>query len=120
MGGHGVRNVKPNASHFMDSFKSLLINNFMAVHSPGQNCQEDVSSKALDNLRYLLTGEIMDGVQHIDEQDIPQIDVNIPAHRNSVYGKCTATYIAGFLVKKILKTVVGQCQNCTKNFLFTT
>ncbi|XP_074026877.1 uncharacterized protein [Leptinotarsa decemlineata] len=32
---HGVTNTKPDVSHFISSFKTLLANNFMSAHSPG-------------------------------------------------------------------------------------
>ncbi|KAJ8910365.1 hypothetical protein NQ315_007476, partial [Exocentrus adspersus] len=44
---HNARNVSPGVSHFISSFKSLLITNFMAYHSRFSNCEKDESSQLL-------------------------------------------------------------------------
>nr|CAI5817708.1 unnamed protein product [Callosobruchus analis] len=56
---HGVRNTNPDVSHFVSSFKSLVINNCMSTHSPGSNCQKDTTVRNLDTLHSFLTGDIM-------------------------------------------------------------
>ncbi|KAF2886276.1 hypothetical protein ILUMI_19895 [Ignelater luminosus] len=66
---HGVRNTSPDVSHFINSFKILIINNYMAVHSPGKNCEKDYSCGALDNLRCLLTGEVEPGMKPLEEEN---------------------------------------------------
>ncbi|CAH0550874.1 unnamed protein product [Brassicogethes aeneus] len=47
---HGVRNINPTCQSFINSFKALLINNFLSTHSPGSNCEND-EAVALDSLR---------------------------------------------------------------------
>lgn len=34
----GVRNNNPSCYQFVASYKTLIINNFVAAHSPGSNC----------------------------------------------------------------------------------
>ncbi|KAJ8916400.1 hypothetical protein NQ315_014610 [Exocentrus adspersus] len=50
---HGARNINPDANAFVNSFKTLIINNYMSYHSPGQNCEED-KFQGLSDLRNLL------------------------------------------------------------------
>jgi hypothetical protein len=38
---HGVRNVNPTATAFQAALKTMVINNFVSVHSPGANCEDD-------------------------------------------------------------------------------
>ena len=40
---HGHRNINPTCASFIQSFKSLLINNFVSRHSVGFNCENDQS-----------------------------------------------------------------------------
>ena len=51
---YGVRNVSPDVNHFVHSFKSLIITNFLSVHSPGSNCQKDFSAGVLDSLEFFV------------------------------------------------------------------
>jgi hypothetical protein len=55
---HGARNIKPTCTHFKAAFKTLILNNFMAAHSIGANCEEDESEAALCSLRYFIHGEL--------------------------------------------------------------
>jgi hypothetical protein len=55
---HGARNINPTCTHFKAAFKTLILNNFMAAHSIGANCEEDVSEGALCSLRYFIYGEL--------------------------------------------------------------
>jgi hypothetical protein len=66
---HGVRNNSPDVSHFISSFKSLVINNYMSRHSVGRNCERDYTEGALDNLRCLLTGEVVAGVVPLESEE---------------------------------------------------
>jgi SMC interacting uncharacterized protein involved in chromosome segregation len=52
----GARNINPTCTHFKAAFK--ILNNFMAAHSIGANCEEDVSERALCSLRYFICGEL--------------------------------------------------------------
>jgi hypothetical protein len=42
----------PNAGHFISSYKSLLVRNFITKHSPGANCEDD-SGKTVAAVRPL-------------------------------------------------------------------
>jgi hypothetical protein len=68
---HGARNTSPDVFHFITSFKSLLLNNFMTSHSPSSNCEDDYSAGALDNLRCFITGECIAGVRPLDDDEQP-------------------------------------------------
>jgi hypothetical protein len=50
---HGVQNNSPDVSHFICSFNSLVINNYMSMHSVGRNCMFS------NNLSVSLSGAII-------------------------------------------------------------
>ncbi|ENN74456.1 hypothetical protein YQE_08948, partial [Dendroctonus ponderosae] len=52
---HGLRNTNPDASHFISPFKTLVVNNYISSHSPNSNCEMDIKTECLDNLRTFLT-----------------------------------------------------------------
>ncbi|KAJ8914841.1 hypothetical protein NQ315_014854, partial [Exocentrus adspersus] len=53
----------------LENFFGAIRGHGMSSHSPGANCDEDFSEGALDNLRYFLTGEEMEGVTVIPQDD---------------------------------------------------
>lgn len=108
------RENMPSASHFIASVKSLVINNFMSAHSIGANCEEDESTGALVNLQGFLLGDI-EGVSPLDRVEVPEIPPNILLYKRTKISKCTATYIAGFIAKKMMAKI--KCVNCRDNCL---
>lgn len=112
------RETSPNAHHLQTSFKALIVNNFFSLHSPGANCEDDKHEGPLDNLRCFLTGEVIAGIAPIEDSSVivepPQ---NIPIFRKSKIARCTATYISGFVAKKMLRKV-SSCSACKKNLFF--
>lgn len=52
---HCVRNINPTCASFANSYKSLIINNFVSSHSPGANCERDDCEGALDSMRCFLS-----------------------------------------------------------------
>lgn len=114
------RENNPSASHFVTSFKALIINNFMSSHSPGANCEEDKGEGTLDNLHNFLLGEhLPTGVESLGEplldHDV-QIPTSIGAYRKCKISRCTITYIAGFIAKKLFQKI--QCDDCKQRLLF--
>ncbi|KAK9710721.1 hypothetical protein QE152_g25880 [Popillia japonica] len=55
-----IRNINPSADSFIDSYKSLIINNFTFTHSPSANCEVDDTVGALTTLKELLTEKAAD------------------------------------------------------------
>lgn len=109
---HGVRSIAPDANHFITSYKALIINNFMAKHSPGANCEEDMTVGLLDNFGALLTGQEIMGVAPLIEDQLPNIEVTPlkSCERSSV------AYIAGYAAKMI-SDATSNCEACS-NYLF--
>lgn len=109
------RETSPSGSHFISCFKSLVVNNFMSSHSPGSNCQEDESEGALSNLQGFLCGEI-EGIRSfsntLEETYLPQ---HVTADKKRKIARCTITYIAGFIAKKVLNKI--SCANCRSNLI---
>ncbi|KAJ8910621.1 hypothetical protein NQ315_002857 [Exocentrus adspersus] len=106
----------PGAAHFISSFRALLVNNFMSTHSPNSNCQEDYHTGALDNLRSFITGEVLPGVTPLPDYEEPEVPSTVTLHRRSKVSRCTATYISGFIARKLLRKT--KCENCKSNLLF--
>jgi hypothetical protein len=116
---HGVRNNSPDVSHFISSFKSLVINNYMSRHSVGRNCGRDYTEGALDNLHCLLTGEVVAGVVPLESEES---NINLGdleqfcKSKKSKVSQCTLYYVAGYVAKKTL-AYVNNCHDCKRALL---
>lgn len=76
----------------------------MSSHSPGSNCQKDMATEFLDNLRTFLTGEFIAGVCPLDtETDLPGIPGNIFVHKQTKIARCTLVYMGGAIISILLK-----------------
>lgn len=109
----GVRYTNPNCFAFIGSYKTLIINNFFSVHSPGANCEKD-PNVPLDNLNKLLlnNNEKEDcAVINVEQELLPVTFGN--NNQVSHLGRNTVKYVAGFVVKKIFKFIT--CANCRKD-----
>jgi hypothetical protein len=120
--GHGRHNRSPDVATFTASFKTLLVNNFFARHSPGANCEPDESSGALDALRCFVTGEEIAGISAIESEastsststiDFSTLQLH---HRKSRVAKATLAYIAGFIGRSLLNKY-GGCNMCREMLL---
>ncbi|XP_030765395.1 uncharacterized protein LOC115889514 [Sitophilus oryzae] len=110
---HGVRNISPNATSFVNSLKSLVINNFLASHSRSANCQND-NLKGLDDLKHMLTS-----LEPVIEVDVSFPNVIVPEYQpahNSLLKRGKLTYVAGFVAKKVLKRI-GICKQCRQDLV---
>lgn len=106
---YGSRNTNPDASHFLTSFKALIVNNFMSAHSPHSNCEEDTNTYALDNLRSFLTGQYIEGIQPIETpSENVCLPLDIPFYQKTKVARCTITYMSGYIARVLLK----YCKNC--------
>lgn len=91
----------------------------MSAHSPYSNCEEDVNTICLDNLREFLCREYIAGVQSVDSLAIENTS-HIPETR--LYKKvkvssCITTYISGYVARFLLK-YFGNCRICNNNICF--
>ncbi|XP_071054651.1 uncharacterized protein [Onthophagus taurus] len=111
---HGVRNVNPTTNAFTNSFKTLIINNFVSSHSPNANCEEGESEGALNILNAFLNDnvKISIGVEIVDENNCP-----IKFKETSYSQLNIDSYIAGYLARGLLKKL-KNCRAC-KTFLLT-
>ncbi|XP_045461866.1 uncharacterized protein LOC123687845 isoform X1 [Harmonia axyridis] len=117
--GHGVRNTNPNIGQFMSSFKCLTLNNFMSSHSVGSNCEEDLTSHCLDNLKSFVLSKFP-LPQNVVLEDlnivIPKL---IVLEQKSKFSRCTLVYMCGFICKILFKDkLIKQCDKCKKNLTF--
>lgn len=114
---HGFRNVNPQCNDFKNSLKSLIINNFSSYHSVGYNCKEDYSV-AVDNLTQYISNSTSVDTSSLSEP-LP-MTVTFPEYllnrKSPLLQRNIRTYIAGFIIRKILKTS-SDCQTCKAIFL---
>lgn len=103
-------------THFTSSFKTLIINNFTARHSPDSNCQKD-SYEGLDNLLNFLKTDFSEKIPLINVEYGCSIDIaSLPPIGKTKIGRSTLVYISGYIGKK-LKSRISNCPNCTKSIL---
>lgn len=109
---HGIRNINPTWEAFIASVKSLLLNNFLSLHSQEFNCQEDENTAgALDSLRYFLDKH----TSEVQEKDTivtadAEFTFNFP---KSVYFYDTNKYVAGYITRFLLQKI----ESCTTSRL---
>lgn len=109
---HGQRNVNPTSAAFTNSFKTLIINNFMSDRSISSNCEDDGSVAILHNFKNFLTEDIED----IQSDHSVQLHYNIMEHpQESAY---VSAYICGYIAKKIFNKI-HSCDTCIKNLTTT-
>lgn len=108
---HGYRNINPH-ENFINSFKSLLVSNFLCVKPPTGNCENDECEEFLFSLKCFLDVS----TNKLDHCTIIIEDVAIPPTSENVCDTATKTYVAGFVAKIILKKV-GTCEHCKKNLI---
>lgn len=111
---HRVRDTNPNPTHFVSSYKTLIVNNYMAKHSPGSNCRKEPYCEGLDNLREFLTGEVISGVTPLEDSTVTvEIPNSLLWLNKTKVGRCTLKYMSGSLVKMLKKSI--KCDDCLKN-----
>lgn len=114
---HGVRNIMPSATAFINAYKSLLISNITSYHSVAANCEED-QSILLQSLKYLLSVnlpqpdsknfEINNEHLCMNEADIEKL-IRDPKYTE----KCAAVaYCSGWLTHVLKKRIYKDCQTC--------
>jgi len=110
LGNLGNFLVETDCYHFVNSFKTLLLNNFSSIKSRETNCQHN-EIDTLSNLKLFLTSN------NINEAEVPIVinfvDTNLIKNVNKTndVSDMTVSYIAGFLMKKNLSWIL-QCDTC--------
>lgn len=106
--------IKPTYGLFVIAYKTLLLNNLVSAHSPGANCEEDFAEGSLATYKnlFFLNQEI---------RSSPNISVDLPIQNMTYLSETTEklqqfthTYISGFIIKKLNKSVLNGCSNCLK------
>lgn len=108
----GARNVSPNCVGFEGAYKTLLLNNFSAHHSPRANCEEDINS-CLQSLQFFITEK-----EKIQEETSKYENVHIGEPLElfrigdtETPGIFQRNYVCGWALTKVLKAVKG-CKKC--------
>lgn len=111
---HGARNIFPTCFSFIQSFKTMIINNFLSSHSISSNCEEDSSEGALS----LLKEFVIEGKKSFSPKSPvnPVIDVKVKDIPESSFISTflqleTHKFIAGYIVRKILRKI-KYCDTC--------
>lgn len=117
----GCRNINPSCTSFSASYKTLLLNNLMSTHSPGNNCEEDLATSCLISYQHLFehtNSEQSDGNDSTSEVAKSVVSANRstdsfirqPVNINNLTVQ-THTYISGYIIKKLNNTFFKNC-NC--------
>nr|CAI5840766.1 unnamed protein product [Callosobruchus analis] len=71
---HGMRNINPDCHSFKNSYKSLLIANYMSSKSPSSNCEDD-GTHGLSSLESSFAGSVIEEEtpSEVTVSDSPQI-----------------------------------------------
>lgn len=89
----------------------------MSHHSPFSNCEEDLSSKLLGNMKKFVLYDVPS--ENIDLELSPELRTNLINtlfHKKTKVGKCILTYYADFVAKKLEKIISKYaCEMCKKN-----
>jgi len=105
------RNIYPDCYHFVNSFKTLFLNNFSSIKSKETNCQQN-EIDTLSNLKSFLTCH---NIKNIKEVPIKINFLNINSitniNKTNHVNDTTVSYVAGFLMKKNLSWIL-QCNTC--------
>lgn len=116
---HGVRNVSPGPTHFMSSYKALVVNNFLTNHSPYSNCQNDDISNLLLNMKDYFLEDISNDLNENNQIINLEYDVSdVKTISKTKSSKCAATYFAGYICKKVMKIIKKHnCKRCCQNLV---
>lgn len=109
---HGLRNTNPTPHSFGNSFKALVINNFMGTHSAAFNCEDDKSVGALDNLRKFVVGDCTPEEIH-EVPDFTYKEVPVVAAK---FSSAVRVYVSGYVARKVLQITKG-CVICKADLL---
>ena len=91
--------MNPNCSNFVTSFKTLVINNFLSLHSPGAHCEADESDGSIASLKeFLVIGgaeaQYSEGFEEEDSEN------EAPPQLSGTYLVSQAqVYVTGYLPK---------------------
>lgn len=116
---YGIRNVNPNCSQFREFFKTSILNNFTASHSPGSNCEEDRTEGSLQNLKNFITVKTKSPVNSAVDCVYEQMEPTEFAFREiNLRTLNLHAYISGYIAKKLLH-FVRKCKNCEVDLIAT-
>lgn len=104
------RNINPDCFHFVNSFKTLLLNNFSSIKSKETNCQQN-KIETLSNLKSFLTNKI-ENIEVKVNVNFCNMSTVIDIHKSNDINDMTVSYVAGFIIKNKL-TEILKCNNCT-------
>lgn len=113
----GAENTNPNPYQFISAFKTSVLNNLVS-HSLNRNCEQDEGGLLYDLQDFLEDNTNMFiPLQCLEDNELDslphpniQIDLDKDQHDSN-----SATYVAGFLVKKI--KLIKTCEKCADNLI---
>lgn len=111
-----VSSSNPSCHAFAAAYKTLLLNNLISSNAPGSNC-EDFVETSLTSYKNLFQNSQDDSVKDFSNYEfsvsLPVQISNLPINVNYLRGQ-VQTYIAGYILKKLNKTVFKNCHHCLK------
>ena len=114
---HGARNINPSCTSFKNSFKTLIINNFSSVHSPGANNKDDHCVSLFESTRCFLdntSNHNFNGENSHIELAYDATQLPLITNRNEIATN-THAYITGYITRKILKQT--SCKQCKEGLV---
>lgn len=107
--------TNPTCASFIQSYKTLMLNNLVSPHSPGANCEEDLTEGTLTNYKNLFCSEHdINYTQQTLTADLPRPSLPILSDNTEYLRQLTHTYISGFIIKKLNCDVLKDCNKCLK------
>lgn len=107
--------TNPTCASFIQSYKTLMLNNLVSPHSPGANCEEDLIDGTLTNYKNLSSSQnAINYTQLILTADLPRPSLPILSENTEYLRQLTHSYISGFIIKKLNCNVLKGCKKCLK------
>ncbi|KAJ8958785.1 hypothetical protein NQ317_005394 [Molorchus minor] len=109
---HGICNTNPTCYQFVAALKTVVINNFGAPISRGNNCEEDYCKSLGDFSTFLQNYSLAENAEGSAKDNDINSDIDLDKESNfDDYNQATA-YVAGYILKKIN---VPECNKMTKS-----
>lgn len=108
---HGICNTNPTCHQFVAALKTVVVNNFGAPLSRGNNCEEDYCKSLGDFSSFLQNYSRVENDLNNSDKDIG-LDIDLNVDDDFDENNQATAYVAGYILKKIN---VPHCVTCKEN-----
>lgn len=115
---NGVLNTNPTCLHFVNAYKTLLVNNLNSPHSVHANCEVDDNKcfQSLSNLLKTKKNVSQENINFNIDNFVLQLSQQNESDRHNVIHIETKRYVAGYIINKCQKKFFKTCENCKDDF----